>query len=389
MKRLFSIFLAFLFQMFSFAQEQAPPVELFFITEGAPTYPIIACTLMAQSQCWAISLPVPPQPGGYYLSNDYDNSIYVPRENNMGQQSAGFDFVTSMGGAPGTGYPDFAYGLYKVTITGSNKYFYLDYRDYLVGFYSPPFNGHKIDLWIKYKSNSDKFEYSSDSNDYFEITNRQLLNIWDIKQKGAPQTSLFPDYWDNCLALIPSQNNNPRLIWGTYPEPVDLAGYNIYRKIGSGSFSYIHFNNEMQLDYVDADYIITEPTGAQLQYYVKAGYVSRELSEPTNIVTTQGISLQKVELILNSESDTYNLSNCYPNPFNPSTQIDYSIKSAGTVTLKVFNMLGQEVATLVNQRKEPGNYSVTFNASDFPSGIYVYKLTANDFTDTKKLMLVK
>ena len=52
-------------------------------------------------------------------------------------------------------------------------------------------------------------------------------------------------------------------------------------------------------------------------------------------------------------------------------------------------MLGQEVASLVNERKEPGNYSVTFNASDLPSGIYVYKLTANDFNSTKKLMLVK
>ena len=85
----------------------------------------------------------------------------------------------------------------------------------------------------------------------------------------------------------------------------------------------------------------------------------------------------------------YNLEQNYPNPFNPTTQISYSIKSAGTVSLKVYDMLGKEVANLVNETKEPGNYSANFNAADLSSGIYVYKLTTNDFTATKKLMLVK
>jgi len=85
----------------------------------------------------------------------------------------------------------------------------------------------------------------------------------------------------------------------------------------------------------------------------------------------------------------YKLEQNYPNPFNPSTTIDYSIKSNGFVTLKVYDMLGKEVASLVNEKKEPGSYSVTFNASNVPSGIYVYRLTTNEFTSTKKLMLVK
>lgn len=88
-------------------------------------------------------------------------------------------------------------------------------------------------------------------------------------------------------------------------------------------------------------------------------------------------------------SYNYNLSQNYPNPFNPSTLIGYSIKSAGMVALKVFDILGNEVANLVDERKEPGYYSVEFNAAKLPSGIYVYRLTAANFTDTKKLILIR
>jgi len=79
----------------------------------------------------------------------------------------------------------------------------------------------------------------------------------------------------------------------------------------------------------------------------------------------------------------------YPNPFNPTTTIDYAIKSTGLVSLKVYDMLGTEIASLVNEVKEAGNYSVTFNAAELPSGIYFYTLTAGNFTATKKLILLK
>ena len=90
-----------------------------------------------------------------------------------------------------------------------------------------------------------------------------------------------------------------------------------------------------------------------------------------------------------SKPSEYSLSQNYPNPFNPTTTINYSIKSTGLVTLKIYDMLGIEVASLVNERKEPGNYSVTFNVGNLPSGIYIYVLAVNDFTSIKKLMLVK
>jgi hypothetical protein len=85
----------------------------------------------------------------------------------------------------------------------------------------------------------------------------------------------------------------------------------------------------------------------------------------------------------------YSLSQNYPNPFNPSTVIKYSVAQTGIVELKVYNMLGQEVKTLVNEMKSAGRYEVKFNAADLSSGVYVYRIKSGNFVQTKKLMLIK
>ncbi len=85
----------------------------------------------------------------------------------------------------------------------------------------------------------------------------------------------------------------------------------------------------------------------------------------------------------------YGLEQNYPNPFNPTTKISYSIPVAGNVSLKVFNAIGQEVATLVSKEQAPGNYSVNFDASQLSSGVYLYRIQVNDYTASKKMMLLK
>ena len=85
----------------------------------------------------------------------------------------------------------------------------------------------------------------------------------------------------------------------------------------------------------------------------------------------------------------YALSQNYPNPFNPTTKVNYALPKNGFVTLKVYNILGVEVANLVNENKPAGNYSVDFNASELSSGIYFYSINVNGFTDTKRMMLIK
>lgn len=96
----------------------------------------------------------------------------------------------------------------------------------------------------------------------------------------------------------------------------------------------------------------------------------------------------------NEIPENYSLSQNYPNPFNPNTKINFSIPSSGlsngsNVRLAVFDILGKEVALLVNENLTAGNYSIDFNASSIPSGTYFYRLTAGSFTDTKKLVLIK
>ena len=85
----------------------------------------------------------------------------------------------------------------------------------------------------------------------------------------------------------------------------------------------------------------------------------------------------------------FNLEQNFPNPFNPTTSIKYSIPSNNFVTLKVYDLLGREVAILVNEEKHPGIYEIKFNASSLSSGAYFYKLQAGDFIDAKKFVLMK
>ena len=85
----------------------------------------------------------------------------------------------------------------------------------------------------------------------------------------------------------------------------------------------------------------------------------------------------------------YTLFNNYPNPFNPITTINYQLPKSGSVTLKIFDILGKEVKTLVNEQKEMGKYTVQFDASSLASGMYVYQLRVNDYTSTKKMLLLK
>jgi carboxyl-terminal processing protease len=99
-----------------------------------------------------------------------------------------------------------------------------------------------------------------------------------------------------------------------------------------------------------------------------------------------GISYIKQEKIIPS---AYSLSQNYPNPFNPTTSISFSVAKASFVTLKVYDIVGKEVADLISGQKDVGIYKYIFDASKLSSGVYFYKLQAGDFTDTKKMILIR
>lgn len=128
-------------------------------------------------------------------------------------------------------------------------------------------------------------------------------------------------------------------------------------------------------------------------YTIKA-YISSPNDEDRtdNAITSQ--ILVKKSIGTKDEDLTpavYSLAQNYPNPFNPTTVIKYSIAEAGMVELKIYNMLGQEVETLVNEMKNAGQYEVKFNAAglNLSSGVYIYRIKSGGFVQTKKLMLIK
>ncbi|MBS4036382.1 MAG: T9SS type A sorting domain-containing protein [Ignavibacterium sp.] len=140
--------------------------------------------------------------------------------------------------------------------------------------------------------------------------------------------------------------------------------------------------------FVDNEYYYAPKAGDfTLTYKVRAKDIGNNFSLYSNEVTVRAEYLGK-EYLAGNNTD-YKLIQNYPNPFNPSTKISYSIKEDGFVTLKVYDILGVEIATLVNEQKTAGSYEADFNASHLPSGMYIYKLHASSFTDVKKMLLTK
>ena len=114
-----------------------------------------------------------------------------------------------------------------------------------------------------------------------------------------------------------------------------------------------------------------------------------------NLGNGEGIELINIEqntsTIINKENNAeyFQLSQNYPNPFNPSTKINYSISRYCFVTIKVYDILGHEIAILVNEKKLAGNYQVDFNGSTLSSGVYFYRLQADKYIQTRKMLILQ
>ena len=131
------------------------------------------------------------------------------------------------------------------------------------------------------------------------------------------------------------------------------------------------------------------------QFIIGTGYVQIEVGTFSNpgdriILDFTATTDPTINVVNeNNYANSYSLFQNYPNPFNPSTRINYNVGEPGLVQLKVYNILGVEVATLVNEQQNSGNYTVDFDAARFSSGVYFYSLSVNNFTQTRKMILEK
>jgi len=175
------------------------------------------------------------------------------------------------------------------------------------------------------------------------------------------------------------------LNWQTATETNNL-GFEIHRKIISGD----NQGEWVTIGYKEGAGTTTEPQ--EYSYYdniknIEAASFVYRLKQ----VDYDGSYEYSDEVMIENSSlpDKFSLSQNYPNPFNPATTISYGIPVKSNVVLKVLDITGSEVATLINEEKQPGSYKVEWNASALPSGIYFYKLQAGSFVETKKMILMK
>ncbi|MDR3503122.1 MAG: T9SS type A sorting domain-containing protein [Legionella sp.] len=180
------------------------------------------------------------------------------------------------------------------------------------------------------------FTYDYNDNIITELDERWTINIW-VNSNRATYT-----YDDNGNCIHGEYSSWQNDTWISYSGPLELE--------------YNHHQNSMGFRFAVVDIEYASITG----------------------VTSEQLNLQ-----------SFNLQQNYPNPFNPTTTINYSLAKEGHVKLTVYNSIGCKVATIVDENKPAGNYSVQFNGSKLASGIYLYRLESGDYNSTKKLIFLK
>jgi hypothetical protein len=227
-----------------------------------------------------------------------------------------------------------------------------------------------------------------------DITNPNATSAlsWDVTNSTMLASNpLFPvtnNYQGSYDAALPVElstftasaiQNKVDLKWQTKTE-VDNYGFDIERRISTGEWNKIGFvqghgnsNSPKQYNYTDKDLFAD---GSKFQYRLK---------QIDNDGKFEYSDVVEVEVV----PTEFELSQNYPNPFNPATTIRFSLPKQTQMKLNLYNMLGELVETIAEGNYEAGNYKINFSASNLPSGVYVYRIESSEFTQTKKMMLLK
>ena len=184
------------------------------------------------------------------------------------------------------------------------------------------------------------------------------------------------------LALLTS--NSVRVSWQKDRTDPDVGYYKVYRATTSG----VPLSAATVVATTTDTFAVDAGVNLTTTYYYRVVTVDihGNPSLPSVEVSTNGITSVAEE---SPVPTVFALAQNYPNPFNPSTEIQYSVPVSGLVMLKVYDILGQEVATLRNEETPAGTHTVTWNASSFPSGLYFVRMNAGKFSDVRKVLLLK
>ncbi|GJQ33560.1 MAG: hypothetical protein HBSAPP04_23990 [Ignavibacteriaceae bacterium] len=207
-------------------------------------------------------------------------------------------------------------------------------------------------------------------------------NTWALFAVGTNGAML-----KNILSIVPVElaafsaivtGNDVNLSWTTVTE-LNNQGFQIERLDANGSWTNVAFIKGNGTSTRMHEYSFTDKG-------VKEGRYTYRLKQIDFDGTVDYSNLVEVEV---GTPMTFALDQNYPNPFNPSTTISYRIPEAAAVTLKIFDVTGTEVATIVNTKQDAGSYTVNFDMTNFASGMYIYKIEAGKYSAVKKMMLMK
>jgi len=237
--------------------------------------------------------------------------------------------------------------------------------------------------WLIQNSNtSDNLEgiyFSSVSTGYIVGTNGKILKTTNSGQNWISK-SANTTYWLNSICFI---NNNTGYIVGGNAflnDSKNISSTPVMFRTNNGGENWISQNTPATSTLAVINFV-NDQTGWAV-------------GRSGTIIKTTNAGSVFIKNINTNLPFQYSLNQNYPNPFNPSTIIRYQIKDLRFVTLKVYDILGKEIATLVNEKLQPGTYEVPFSINQFsgyqiPSGIYFYTLRAGDYVETKKMLMIK
>jgi hypothetical protein len=226
------------------------------------------------------------------------------------------------------------------------------------------------------------------------VGNSNDLYLLMCHNPSTPSKIYFRHYDTAPLApQNPQLSSNPgngcvRFSWARNNEP-DILLYEIWRKVYPGADTWQSIGTTTNTYFVDPVYYYAPGAGDfNVTYKVKAKDIGNHYSSFSSEVSVRAEEIGKKSASGNLQFE-FELQQNYPNPFNPTTKISYVIKEEGLVTLKVYDVLGKEVAVLINEVKPEGFYEVEFDAHNLPSGIYFYKMQAGKFIAVNKMLLMR